>query len=65
MAFINSIPEDQQILFCPDKNLGRWLIQQTGRDMELWQGTCIVHETFSEQKLVQLKIRHALLQPLA
>ena len=58
VAVINSIPEDQQILFCPDKNLGRWLIQQTGRDMELWQGTCIVHETFSEQKLVQLKIRH-------
>ncbi len=55
---IQSIPEDTPILFCPDKNLGRWLIQQTGRDMELWQGTCIVHETFSEQKLVALKVRH-------
>ncbi len=55
---IQSLPEDQPILFCPDKNLGRWLIQQTGRPMELWQGTCIVHETFSEQKLVQLKVRH-------
>lgn len=55
---IESIPEDQQILFCPDKNLGRWLQQQTGREMELWQGTCIVHETFSEQKLVALKVRH-------
>jgi quinolinate synthase len=55
---IESIPEDTPILFCPDKNLGRWLIQQTGRDMELWQGTCIVHETFSEQKLIQLKVRH-------
>ncbi len=55
---IESIPEDQQILFCPDKNLGRWLQKQTGRDMELWQGTCIVHETFSEQKLVALKVRH-------
>jgi quinolinate synthase len=55
---IRSIPDDQQILFCPDKNLGRWLIQQTGREMELWPGTCIVHETFSEQKLVGLKVRH-------
>jgi quinolinate synthase len=55
---VESIPEDKQILFCPDKNLGAWLEKQTGRDMELWQGTCIVHETFSEQKLVQLKIRH-------
>ncbi|MEC7948516.1 MAG: quinolinate synthase NadA [Myxococcota bacterium] len=55
---INSIPEDTPILFCPDKNLGAWLIKQTGRDMELWQGTCIVHETFSEQKLVALKTRH-------
>jgi len=55
---INSIPADQQILFCPDKNLGAWLEKRTGRDMELWQGTCIVHETFSEQKLVGLKVRH-------
>jgi quinolinate synthase len=55
---IESIPEDKQILFCPDKNLGRWLQQQTGREMKLWQGTCIVHETFSEKKLVALKVRH-------
>ncbi len=55
---IQSIPRDQQILFCPDKNLGRYLMQQTGRDMELWPGACIVHETFSEQKLIQLKVRH-------
>ncbi len=55
---INSIPADQPILFCPDRNLGAWLEKQTGRKMELWQGTCIVHETFSEQKLIQLKVRH-------
>lgn len=55
---IESLPADQPILFCPDKNLGAYLIQQTGRDMQLWPGTCIVHETFSEQKLVQLKVRH-------
>ena len=55
---IRSIPEDTPILFCPDRNLGAWLEKQTGRKMELWQGTCIVHETFSEQKLVALKVRH-------
>ena len=55
---IQSIPEGTEILFCPDKNLGRWLIQQTGREMHLWQGTCIVHETFSEQKLIGLKVRY-------
>ena len=58
VAVIESIPEGTPILFCPDKNLGRWLIQQTGREMALWPGTCIVHETFSEQKLVGLKVRH-------
>jgi quinolinate synthase len=55
---IDSIPEDQGILFCPDRNLGAWLEKQSGRDMELWQGTCIVHETFSEKRLVELKVRH-------
>ena len=55
---IESLPPDQKILFCPDKNLGRYLMQQTGRDMELWPGSCIVHETFSEQKLIALKVRH-------
>ena len=55
---IDSVPKDKQILFCPDRNLGAWLEKRSGRDMELWQGTCIVHETFSEQKLIQLKTRH-------
>lgn len=55
---INSIPADQGIIFAPDKNLGRWLMERTGRDMVLWQGSCIVHETFSERKLVALKVRH-------
>jgi quinolinate synthase len=55
---VRQIPEDQPIIFAPDKNLGRFLIEKTGRDMVLWDGTCIVHEVFSEQKLVQLKIRH-------
>lgn len=55
---INQIPEDQPILFAPDRNLGRYLIRETGRDMVLWEGVCIVHETFSEQKLLRLKMRH-------
>jgi len=55
---VESIPPDKGVLFCPDRNLGKWLIKQTGRDMVLWPGTCIVHETFSEQKLVGLKVRH-------
>jgi quinolinate synthase len=55
---IDSVPADQRILFCPDRNLGQWLVKRTGRDLVLWQGACIVHETFSEQKLVQLKVRH-------
>jgi quinolinate synthase len=49
---------EQPLIFAPDKNLGRYVEQQTGRDMVLWQGTCQVHEVFSEKKLVQLKVRH-------
>lgn len=52
------VPEDRPILFAPDQHLGRYLIQQTGRDMVLWPGTCQVHELFSEKKLLQLKVRH-------
>jgi len=55
VKIVNSIPRDQKIIFAPDRNLGAWVIKQTGRDMVLWQGACIVHETFSEKKLVQLK----------
>ncbi len=55
---VRQIPEDQPIIFAPDRNLGRWLIKETGRDMVLWQGACIVHEIFSEQKLVRLKARY-------
>ncbi len=57
-AVIRSIPEDTPILFAPDQNLGRYLAKQTGRDMILWQGSCIVHETFSHRKLIGLQARH-------
>lgn len=51
---IKSIPVDQEIIFAPDKNLGRFLIKETGRDMILWDGACIVHEAFSFDKIVSL-----------
>src|ERR1041385_265706 len=50
---IRQIPENRPILFAPDRNLGRYLVKKTGRQMVIWQGTCIVHETFSERKLLQ------------
>ncbi|MBA4311707.1 MAG: quinolinate synthase [Chlorobiaceae bacterium] len=52
---IRQIPADKKILFAPDKNLGNYLKKKTGRDMEIWQGTCVVHETFSLKKLIHLK----------
>jgi quinolinate synthase len=55
---VRSIPEGTPILFAPDKNLGAYLQKKTGREMTLWQGTCVVHETFSLRKLVGLKERH-------
>lgn len=51
---IESIPKDKQIIFAPDKNLGKYLIKETGRDMILWDGSCIVHEAFSFNKIVDL-----------
>lgn len=55
---IRSIPLDKRIIFAPDKNLGRYLIQKTGRDMVLWDGSCIVHEAFSIEKILQLHREH-------
>jgi quinolinate synthase len=58
VSIVNQIPKDKPIIFGPDKNLGRYVMEQTGREMLLWPGTCIVHEMFSEKKLVQLKMQH-------
>lgn len=55
---INQIPQDKPILFSPDRNLGKYLIKKTGREMLLWDGSCIVHETFSERKILELKVRY-------
>ena len=58
VKIIEQIPEDQPIIFAPDKNLGRYVMEKTGRDLVLWQGSCIVHETFSEKKIVQLQVEY-------
>ncbi|PIR39148.1 MAG: quinolinate synthase [Alphaproteobacteria bacterium CG11_big_fil_rev_8_21_14_0_20_39_49] len=55
---INQIPKEQPIIFAPDKYLGGYLNRKTGRDMLLWEGSCIVHERFSEKELVKLKTIH-------
>ncbi|MBL7734324.1 MAG: quinolinate synthase NadA [Chitinophagaceae bacterium] len=55
---VESVPKDQPIIFAPDKNLGAYLIKKTGRDMLLWNGACMVHEIFSLEKIMKLKVRY-------
>jgi quinolinate synthase len=55
---VESLPADQKIIFAPDKNLGGYINKQTGRNMLLWNGACMVHEIFSLEKITKLKIRH-------
>ncbi|MES2984825.1 MAG: quinolinate synthase NadA [Pseudomonadota bacterium] len=57
-AIINSLPRDQKIIFAPDRFLGGYLNKKTGRDMLLWNGSCMVHERFSERELIKLKVAH-------
>ncbi len=57
-AIINSLPPEQKIIFAPDRFLGAYLNKKTGRDMLLWNGSCMVHERFSERELVKLKTQH-------
>ena len=58
VKIINSLPINQKIIFAPDRYLGAWVQKQTGREMVLWNGTCIVHESFNLKKLVGLKIQY-------
>jgi quinolinate synthase len=55
---VDRAPKDRPIIFAPDQHLGRWVSKETGRDLILWPGSCIVHEIFSEKQLVQLKVQH-------
>lgn len=57
-AVVNSIPEDKGIIFAPDRNLGAYLVKKLGRDMVLWNGSCMVHEIFSNEKITKLMVRH-------
>ena len=58
VAIVNSLPKEQKIIFAPDKNLGRYIIKITGRDMVLWNGACMVHEIFSLEKISKLNAQH-------
>ena len=57
-AIVESFPADQKIIFAPDKNLGAWINKATGRNMVFWNGACMVHEIFSLEKIIRLKVRH-------
>jgi quinolinate synthase len=61
----NKVPPGYEILFAPDKHLGRYLQELTGRDMILWDGSCMVHEIFSVQDLIAMKKKHPEAKTLA
>lgn len=58
LKIVNSLPPGEKIIFAPDKNLGRYIAKKSGREMVLWDGSCIVHELFSEKKISELKMEH-------
>lgn len=58
VQIVESFPKDQKIIFAPDKNLGAYINKLTGRNMVLWNGSCMVHEIFSLEKIVKLKAQH-------
>ena len=58
VQIVESLPEDQKIIFGPDRNLGAYLQKKTGRPMEIWDGSCMVHEIFSLEKIIQLKAQN-------
>jgi len=57
-AIVNSFPMDQPLIFAPDKNLGAYINKKTGRNMLLWNGSCMVHEIFNEKKMLEMKTKH-------
>lgn len=58
LKIVNSLPEDEKIIFGPDRNLGNYINSVTGRKMLLWDGACHVHEKFSVEKIIELKKQH-------
>ncbi len=58
VSLVKKIPSDKKIIFAPDQNLGRWVQKNSGRELKLWPGSCIVHESFSEEALLKLKYQN-------
>ena len=65
VQIVESLPIEQKIIFAPDKNLGAYINKKTGRNMVLWDGTCMVHEIFSLEKITRLKVQHPKAQIIA
>lgn len=65
VQIVESFPKDQPIIFAPDKNLGAYINKKTGRNMVLWDGACMVHEIFSLEKLIKLKLQNPLAKIIA
>jgi quinolinate synthase len=60
VRIVDSAPRDRNLLFVPDQNLGQWVIEQTGRSMELWKGACYVHVEFTRNSILKIKDAHPL-----
>ena len=58
VSLVKKLPKDKKIIFAPDQNLGRWVQKNSGKELKLWPGSCIVHETFSEEALMKLKFEN-------
>ena len=59
VKIVNSISRDKTVLFLPDRNLGAWVQRETGRqNMKIWQGACVVHNTFPSRRLLEAKAAH-------
>jgi len=58
VQIIESLPKEQKIIFGPDRNLGAYLEKKTGREMAIWDGSCMVHEIFSLEKIITLKAQN-------
>ena len=58
VTIVNAAPKDRNILFVPDQNLGAWVIEKTGRQMDLWQGNCYVHVEFTARSIGRIREEH-------
>ncbi|MEZ7957696.1 MAG: quinolinate synthase NadA [Rubritalea sp.] len=58
VKIVNKAPADRPILFVPDANLGAWVMEQTGRKMDLWQGACYVHVEFTQNSINKIKAEY-------